>query len=273
MKMIHRLLFGILLFSMTILVYGEDAVLTLYVTRHAQRGPRNLWPEADRKKAIRGDVIDGKILLPSETSITPLGENQCALLGAYLKKIGFNGNIYASPAYRTMQTAVCIADGIDPARKVIPEPGLQEGGNRNAPAKGMSIADLEKRFPGKIIKVDLPEYWMLANEFTAEQRNARMEKFLDGLLAKEKTGKVLLVGHSSTLPALIIALNKKVVDKRLIIPHYPGYVVNCCLYVFKFDKEGKITDVSLENAEYLPEEMLTNNFAKLKKLTPPAKRK
>ncbi len=271
--MLKTLLCGILLFSMTLVIYGEDAVLTLYVTRHAQRGPRNLWPEADRKKAVRGDVIDGKMALPSETSITPFGENQCALLGAYLKKIGFTGRIYASPSYRTMQTAVCIADALDPAQKVIPEPDLQEGGNRKAPEKGMSLAELEKRFPGKITKVELPEYWKLANEFTAEQRNARMEKFLDSLLAKEKTGKVLLVGHSSTLPSLIIALNKKAVDKRLVIPHYPGYVVNCCLYVFKFDKEGNITDISLENAEYLPEDMLTNNFSELKKLPPPVKRK
>ncbi len=274
-KSIHRILFGMLVLFLVQecgVLLGEDAVLKLYVTRHAQRGARANWPEADRGKNVCGDLIDGKVSVPREDSITPLGEKQCVLLGQYLKKLGFNGKVFASPCYRTMQTAVCTVKAIGPSIRIIPEPGLQGGGNRKAPAKGMSVAELVKRFPGMVQEVELPEFWKIANETTAEQRNARMEKFLDDLLKKEPAGQILLVGHSSTLPSLIIAINKRMTDKRLVIPHYPAYVVNCCLYVYHFNRNGEVVDASLENYNYLPEDMITNNFSPLKKLPPPAKK-
>lgn len=249
-------------------LFAEETALTLYVTRHAQRGPRTQWPESDREKNVIGDMIDGAVSRPKENSITPLGEEQCRLLGGYLKKLGFHGKVFASPTFRTMQTAVCTVREIDPAIKVIPEPRLQEGGNRKAPAKGITVAELMKRFPGNVQEVELPEYWQYANETTAEQRNERMEKFLDDLLKKEPAGQVLLVGHSSTLPSLLIAINKRIMDKRLVIPHYPQYVVNCCLYVYKFNKEGKIIDATLENWNYLPENMQTSNLSPHRKIAP-----
>ena len=250
------------------LLFGEDAALTLYITRHAQRGPRSQWPEADREKNVIGDLIDGKVVRPKENSITPLGEKQCRLLGEYLKKLGFRGKVFSSPTLRTMQTAVCTVRAIDPAIKVIPEPRLQEGGNRKAPARGITVAELMKRFPGNVQEVELPEFWQYANETTAEQRNERMKKFLDDLLKKETSGQVLLVGHSSTLPSLIIAVNQRMTDKRLVISHYPEYVVNCCLYVYRFDKDGKVIDATLENWNYLPEEMQTSNLSPRKKIAP-----
>ena len=249
-------------------LFAEETALTLYVTRHAQRGPRTQWPEADREKTVIGEMIDGKIVRVNENTITPLGEKQCQLLGQYLKKLEFNGKVYASPTFRTMQTAVCTIREIDPSMKVIPEPCLQEGGNRKAPAKRISIAELMKRFPGNVQEVELPELWLYANETTREQWNVRMEKFLESLLKKEPVGKVLLVGHSSTLPSLFIAINKRMTDKRLTIQHYPQYVVNCCLYVYKFNKEGKVIDATLENWNYLPEDMQTLNFSPLKKVVP-----
>lgn len=247
---------------------AEDAVLTVYVTRHAQRGPRTQWPKTDQNKIIIGETINGKTQPPAGDSITPLGVQQAKLLGEHLKKLGFKGKIISSPNYRTMQTAVTVAQALDPVIKVIPEPMMQEGGNRNAPEKGITIDELMNRFPGNVEPVKLPALWQFAGETTAEHRNKRMAKYLDELLQKNPAGELLLVGHSSTLPSLIIAINGKMDDKRFIIPHYPEYLCNCCLYVFRFDKNGKVIDAELENWKYLSEDMMTLNFSKRKKIAP-----
>ena len=254
------LLAGLFAFEFALAAWDEP-VLTIYITRHAQRGPRSQWPEADRKKQMVGEFLDGKYQPPSGDSITPLGVKQCELLGAYLKKLNFKGKVYSSPNFRAMQTAVATTNAIDPAIKIIPDPGLQSGGNRKEPAKGMSCAELQKRFPNKVVSVEMPEKWLLAGEFTAEDRNKRMEKFLNDLLKKETRGEVLLVGHSSTIPALITVLNKRLVDRRLHVNAY--YVWNCCLHIYKFNKEGKVIFTSVENFKYLPEEMRTKNFSKV----------
>ena len=243
-----------------ILAAWEEPVLTIYITRHAQRGPRSKWAEADRTKQMVGEFLDGKYIPPSGDSITPLGVKQCELLGAYLKKLNFKGKVYSSPNFRAMQTAVVTTNAIDPKLQIIPDPGLQSGGNRKEPAKGMSCGELQKRFPGKVVSVEMPEKWQLAGEFTNEDRYNRMDKFFNELLKKEPKGEVLLVGHSSTIPSLLGVLNKRIVDRRLHVNAY--YVWNCCLHIFKLDKNGKVVFSSVENYNYLPEEMRTQNFGK-----------
>lgn len=253
------LLAGLLSFEFT-LAADYEPVLTIYITRHAQRGPRSEWKEADRKKQMVGEMLDGKYQPPSGDSITPLGVEQCKLLGAYLKKLNFKGKVYSSPNFRTMQTAVETTNVIDPAIQIIPEPLLQSGAFRKEPQKGMTCGELQKRFPNKVVSVAMPEKWILAGEFTHEARSKRMTKFLDEFLKKEKKGEVLLVGHSSTIPALLGALDKRAVDRRLWIPAY--YVWNCCLHIYKLDKKGRVVFSSVENYKYLPEEMRTQNFGK-----------
>ena len=78
-----KFLMGIILafvVSEGMFLFAEETALTLYVTRHAQRGPRTQWPEADREKTVIGEMIDGKIVRVNENTITPLGEKQCQLL-------------------------------------------------------------------------------------------------------------------------------------------------------------------------------------------------
>ena len=253
------LLAGLFAFEFALAAWDEP-VLTIYITRHAQRGPRSKWAEADRNKQMVGEFLDGKYQPPSGDSITPLGVKQCELLGAYLKKLNFKGKVYSSPNFRAMQTAVVTTNAIDPKLQIIPEPGLQSGGFRKEPIKGMSCAELQKRFPNKVVSVEMPEKWQLAGEFTADDRYKRMDKFFNELLKKEPKGEVLLVGHSSTIPPLLGVLNKRIVDRRLHINAY--YVWNCCLHIFKLDKNGKVVFSSVENYNYLPEEMRTQNFGK-----------
>jgi len=89
---------------------------------------------------------------------------------------------------------------------VKPDPLLQSWGKGNLPRKGITCESLEKRFPGAIVHGNYPETWLLPKE-TDKDIEARMQKFLDTLIQNEKTGDVLIVGHSSTLPTLLCLIN------------------------------------------------------------------
>ena len=101
-------IFALLLAALSVLPLSAR---TVYVARHAQVG------------------IGIKEI--KETRITPdLGVKQAQALADFLvKKLKFNGEIYASPFYRTTETATYTAALLK--KKVILEPGLQE----MAPAK------------------------------------------------------------------------------------------------------------------------------------------
>lgn len=262
-----RLILTIIFLAAGAFLAAEDETARIvFVTRHAQRGPRAKWPEPDREKQTAGEYLDGKYQPPAgEDSITPLGEKQGALLGAYLKKqYAFNGKVYASPAFRTMQTAFCIVSVIDPSLKIIPEPGLQGLGKRKTPGKGLVSSELERRFPGRVIHADFPEEWQLAGE-DAKQLQARMQSFVSALLAREKASQILLVGHSSSLPSLIRALNSLAPDGKTAVSPSADNVLNCCLFVFRFDRENRLIGVSLETDRYFDPSMMTSNFRKLSK--------
>lgn len=67
--------------------------MRIYVARHGQ-------------VATDAQYHDGDYSLPKgEIDLSSLGRQQASLLGAFLKKRGFSGRIYASPLMRTMETA------------------------------------------------------------------------------------------------------------------------------------------------------------------------
>lgn len=266
---IYRILFFLLLSDSIHLLalYGSDnqdqsGVRTLYIVRHAQRGPRMKWPEAERLHRVIGED-NGQPYFPLKNPlITPLGEKQCMLLGEYLRKLGFRGKIYSSPFIWAVQTAVGTASVIGPNLKVIPEPALQSRARGEAPDRGTPCAELIKRFPGRIVPVNYPDQWILCGEKEKKRLYARMECFLSQLLEKEPAGEILLVGHSSSLPALLFALNQRLRSsqtKKLD----EDQLLNCCLYVCKLDQYGKVFYTSCDTEKYLPPQMHTSNFRKV----------
>ncbi len=240
----------------------EEAIRTIYITRHAQRGPRKLWPEADRETRVLGEVVDGVYEPTTEDTITPLGEKQCQRLGEYLKFKGFNGKVYASPRFWTMETAVGIINAISPELKIMPVPELQSQAVRLAPADSYISTELERRFPRRVVHVDYPKRWLLSGEIDKSKMIARMEKVLTELLAKDDKSDLLIVGHSSSIPGLLHALNAR----RL--PDVPELttegLLNCCLYICKLNGQGKVVAASW-TIDFLPKEMQTSNFVKLVK--------
>jgi len=74
-----KIILSCLFVFIAVAVFAGDG-LTIYVTRHAQRGPRTEWKEEDKTKYTVGEMIEGIYVNPEEDSITPLGELQCNAL-------------------------------------------------------------------------------------------------------------------------------------------------------------------------------------------------
>ena len=242
-------------------VRAGDAVLTVFVVRHAQRGPRHLWPAEDREKHMIGELLDGAYSPPpDEQSITPLGEKQCAQLGRWLReRYHFDGRVFASPSFRTVQTAAAILAAISPDLEIIPEPRLRKITEREMPAE--YAAELAKRFPGRIAPVGDAETCRISGEIPSGSAKERIDALVRGLVFGGKTGQVLIVGHSSTLPGLIRALNDLAAAPGVAIKP-PARVVNCCLYVFEFDRDGRAVRIADDTANFLGKELITDNFRK-----------
>ncbi len=226
----------LILFSVCTLWAGEKRML--YVVRHGQAG----------EKGFRSPT--------QETILTPLGEEQAKCAGAYLKKIGFKGTVYASPIYRTMQTASFICDALDV--KFIIEAGLQEHSLPKNPEDvqtivpyGCSREQFAQYFPRAIIPEDYVYPWRVSKE-TEENRTIRMEKTLDKLLAKTK-GNLLLVTHGGSMGAL-----RRILAKRGGAPK--GTIWNCALLVYELDENGKVISCRIDTEKYLTDMQMTNNF-------------
>ncbi len=234
-----------------------EGVLKIYVTRHAQRGPREKWPEADRNAVMIGEMIDGVRRPPAGHSITPLGVRQAEALGRQLAKLGFAGKIYSSPNFRTMQTAVTAAMQLSPQAVVIPEPLLLNGEGHLNPYNSPELEELQKRFPDRVAAGD--PVW-IARDDTGRLKKPlpSMKEFFESFLSQHGEGEFLLVGHSSTLPKLLAAIEDHIKDDSLKLARS---VANCCLFYFAFDASGVCVDSDIYNEEFLTPEMLTSNFS------------
>lgn len=214
---------------------------TIYVTRHGQMGN----PEI---KAFNG-----------EYALTELGKLQAKQLGKYLKGKKFNGIIYSSPLYRTMQTAETVAKINNCA--VMIDPGLQEyapvlpelnNGKYGICAEGCNKSEIKKYFPQAKLSARFTYPWRLMNE-PEKMRHERSEKTLNAILAETK-GDILLVGHSATVKSLMFVLSKRSAKPISAIPW------NCCLVTVTLDDNNKVTTFTVETDRFLKPEQTTNNF-------------
>ena len=210
---------------------------TVYVARHAQVG------------------IGIKEI--KETRITEdLGVAQAKKLADFMvNKLKFNGEIYASPFYRTTETATYTAGLLK--KKVILEPGLQEMAPYKKPSPpGMDLAKIKSFFgdkvePGKRYK----DGWRLYQE-NNQKRRIRVEKALDEIL-KETKADVLLVSHG----ACVNDLNKIFRERRLSkkVKVIRGSAWNCALYIYEIDDQNKLIG-GRYTTEFMEDTELTNNF-------------
>lgn len=208
---------------------------TVYITRHAQVG----YP----MKEIR------------ETRITELGVKQAQALADFLvNKCKFNGAIYASPFYRTIETATYTGKLLK--KKVILEPGLQEVATFPRPTPpGMKYTQIQSYFPGLTVPGKrYKDPWRLYNE-PHLQRTARVAKALDAILAEEK-GDVLLVGHGASVVSLVRVLNQKRVKG---VRKISGTAWNCALYIVELNEKDQVIKRRY-TTEFMADKDVTNNF-------------
>ena len=217
-----------LILSLFVLLCGAVVLQarTVYITRHAQK---------------QGDKI------------TELGKEQAGLLGTYLAGKKFNGNIYVSPFFRTIQTGAAIAEKSD-GRKVILEPALQEiaFGKKH---KVMGLKDIQDRLPGKVVPGKyFTDDWRIGGE-NNDARLVRVSNMFDRLL-KEDKGDILLVSHGGTVISMYKAMNRRLAKG---VKPVKGIVWNCSLFIFELNDQNQVVSASY-TTEYMPDEMLTNNF-------------
>ena len=191
-----------------------------------------------------------------EPRLTDLGVKQAQAVGEYLvNKLKFNGRIYASPLYRTIETSKPTALLLD--RKIILEPGIQEMAPGPKPAPpGMTLAQINGYFPD--LTVPGPRFadgWRLCKETNA-MRLVRVTKALDAILAEEK-GDILLTGHGASVNDLVKALNNKRASRD--VKPVRGRAWNCALFVFELNDKNQVTG-GRYTTEYLDDRDVTSNF-------------
>ena len=219
---------------------------TVYITRHGQ---------VDGKNRISKQVRD--------VPLTQLGEKQALALAEYLiQKCRFNGRIYVSPFYRTIQTGTFTANLLK--SKVILEPGIQEIAPGPKPGYSMDMQTIEKYFPGQTVPGKrFSDTWRLFDE-NAAKRTVRIQKALKEILAEEK-GDILLVGHGGVIGPLINYLNAKKASPA--VKHITGKGWNCSLYIFELDEKDQVKG-GRYTTEFMEDKDITNNFRAPKILRP-----
>ena len=222
----------------TAAVFAERII---YITRHGQMGDPKI-------RAFNG-----------EHALTDLGKQQAKQLGEYLKGKKFNGVIYSSPLYRTMQTSEIIAKVNNCSAFV--DPGLQEyapvlpernNGKYGICAEGCNQKEIKKYFPEMKLSARFTYPWRLMNE-PDNMRHERSEKTLNAILAETK-GDILLVGHGATVSSVLRALSKRSAKPLTAIAW------NCCLVAVTIDENNKVTNFTVETDRYLKPEQTTSNF-------------
>ena len=235
--MLKKVLQLLVLFSTAAVFAGR----TIYITRHGQIGDPKI-------KAFNG-----------EHALTELGRQQAGQLGEYLKRKKFNGIIYSSPLYRTMQTSELVAK-INNSTIMI-DPGLQEyapilpehnNGKYGLCAEGCDQKEIRKYFPEVKLSARFTYPWRVMNE-PEKMRHERIARTLDAVLA-ETSGDILLVGHSATVKSLMFVLSKRSAKTITAIPW------NCCLVTVTLDDNNKVTGYTVETDRFLNPEQTTNNF-------------
>lgn len=180
--------------------------------------------------------------------------------GRLPEKIGFDGTVFVSPYFRTLETAA-IACARFGAEKMTVEPACQEvTGLKNASQpvrttkKCLTKKEIKQNFPGAVVPKKMRFPWRLENE-RESQADERISAFIDDLLSCTE-GDVLVVCHGGIINSVVREMNKRGAD----FPRQKNY--NCCLYSFTFDVQtNTVVRCADETLNFMPDELYTDNLA------------
>ncbi len=182
--------------------------------------------------------------------ITDLGREQARVLGRYLKEMGFNGVIYASPYDRTMETASIISEELGIG--FIPLPCLREmfvTYNASKDFVGLRPEEIKPKFPRAEVMADMPYPWWEIKDDTIPDLVDRLERGLKPVLeALPNETDVLLVGHAATVVGLREVFHP---DNYKSSIHW-----NCCLNLL-YSSTG---ETYTHDVHFMPDDILTANY-------------
>ena len=191
---------------------------------------------------------------PGDYVLSPLGIKQAEFLGQHLKNIGFKGMIISSPYARTVETASIAAAvcGLD----IYLEPRIQEMRfYPEPPCPGMTLEELRAEFPNIAADAKLEYPWMTpggAEELDAVR--ARVDKYVEELIANPPAEDVLLFGHGASLQSL-----KWNFYARTGYTGKDHHNWNCSMSTVEIDDDGNSKLIEIARYDFMPLEFVTSN--------------
>jgi broad specificity phosphatase PhoE len=215
--------------------------MIIHITRHGQPVLRPPTPEED-PAFPQGD-----------RPLSAIGREQARRVGERMRRIGFEGPIYASPYRRTAETADIIAGVLDTV--FCPAPALREIGGylehwQDWP--GMTPAALREACPhaARGARLVYPWWTGLGEGWPEVQR--RVIPFVEHLIRHE-TRDVLLVGHDATAG---VAARYLLECCGETLEGYP-WIWNCTLSAFGVGRGCE--KLYVNDTDHLPDALVTSN--------------
>lgn len=211
--------------------------MKIYLARHGQVSSETKYRNGDASLP-RGEVY-----------LSSLGREQATLLGKFLAKRNFHGTIYASPFWRTMETAQIIAE--ETGSTIQPATWIHEilmDQNFLDAFRGTPLDQLKEWYPylAKDAVMEFP-WWPHKGEnsdMVMQRVSAGIDKFLAEYGSTDE--EILLVGHGASIGAA----NEYLGLRR------NGFLWNCCLGMY----DSKNPQQSFgKNISFLPGQMVSNN--------------
>ena len=205
--------------------------------------------------ALEGMPKGGNYEFPAgDYVLSPLGRKQAEFLGEHLKKSGFKGKVISSPYARTAETASIAAQicGLD----IYFEPRIQEMRfYPEPPCPGLTLEELRKSFPNVASDAVLEYPWMTpGGEEVLETVRARVDAYVEELIANPPAEDVLLFGHGASIQSL-----KWNFYERCGYTGKDRHNWNCSLSGFEVDRDGKAVMIEVARYDFIPIEYVTSN--------------
>ena len=218
--------------------------MIVHITRHGQVHAISEGEETD------------VFFAPGDPPLSSLGRRQAWLLGKYLRKLGFAGEVYSSPYRRTTETGQIIADTADVPLCLAP--GMRESngdGENMKKFRGLTAIELQTDYPRLRVDRDISYPWWTTDAEAADDVEARVAPEIDLLMTRETD--VLLVGHGASVGAATRHVLKRHAPELLERPRFPW---NCMLTSMRLAPEFEL--LRLSSTDHLPDEAMTSNSKK-----------
>jgi len=189
-----------------------------------------------------------------DPGLSEIGRKQAQLVAERLKSDGFDGEIYASPYKRTVETAIPSARLMGKQIRLCPE--LQESTYKDGVpnTQGLTQKQLQEAYPSLVADVPvLPYPWVMS-----DNRGKVLKKNVEGGIKKilsETTKDVAIFTHGGQVETAADILTKGTKTNL----NFKAW--NCFMCVFLVNPDGTFEFIGA-TADFMPPEIITDNAGK-----------